>query len=150
MTGKLSAKAAIDQLVAEFFGAFSPGPEGRVDLGIIKALFIPEGRIIKACGPVPEVCTIAEFIEPREQLLNDGTLVGFQEKEVWERTDLFGNIACRFSLYRKEGTWSGKRFQARGMKTIHFVQTPEGWRMSSLLWDDEREGLTIPREYDCG
>ena len=150
MTGKLTAKAAIDQLVAEFFGAFSPGPEGRVDLGIIRALFIPEGRIIKACGPVPEVCTIAQFIEPRERLLNDGTLVGFREEEVWEQTDLFGNIACRFSLYRKEGTWSGQSFQARGMKTIHFVHTPEGWRMSSLLWDDEREGLTIPMEYDRG
>jgi hypothetical protein len=150
MTGNPSAKTAIDRLVAAFFGAFSPGPGGQVDLGIIKRLFIREGRIIKACGPVPEVYTIAQFIEPRERLLNDGTLVGFREEELSERTDIFGNIACRFSLYRKEGIWSGQAFQGRGMKTIHFVHAPEGWRMSSLLWDDEREGLIIPLEYDQG
>ena len=146
----ISAKSAIDQLVAEFFQAFSPGPGGKVDLGAIRRVFIPEGMIIKACGPVPELYTIPQFIEPRERMLNDGTLVDFLEEEVFERTDIFGNIACRFSLYRKQGTWSGQAFATRGMKTIQFVQTSDGWRMSSLLWDDERAGLVIPSDYGGG
>jgi hypothetical protein len=142
-----AAKAAIDRLVAAFFAAFSPDAEGKVELGVIRRLFLPQGLLIKTCGPVPEVYTVLEFIEPRQRLLNDGTLVDFREEELCERTDIFGNIACRFSLYRKQGIWSGQPFEAMGMKTIQFVLTPEGWRMSSLLWDDEREGLAIPAVF---
>ena len=141
------AKTEIDRLVMDFFEAFSAGSDGKVDLSVIRRVFLPEGLIIKTCGPVPEIYTIPQFIEPRERMLNDGTLVDFREQEVFERTDIFGNIACRFSLYRKQGIWSGQAFEAQGMKTIHFVHTPEGWRMSALAWDDERDGLAIPTEY---
>jgi hypothetical protein len=33
------------------------------------------------------------------------------------------------------------------MKTLQFVLTPAGWRISSLAWDDCREGLDIPADY---
>jgi hypothetical protein len=29
------------------------------------------------------------------------------------------------------------------MKTLQFVRMPEGWRISAVAWDDEREGLTV-------
>ena len=45
-------------------------------------------------------------------------------------------------------------FTARGMKTLHFVLTTEGWRISAGAWDDERDGLLIeaceaPRPEDA-
>ena len=30
------------------------------------------------------------------------------------------------------------------MKTLQFVETPQGWRIASVAWDDEREGLAVP------
>ena len=141
-----SDKLAIDQLIGAFFGVFRNVGGARPDLGQIYNMFIKEGLIIKNSGPVPEITGIAQFIQPRERLLNDGTLTGFEEAEVWERTEIAGNIAQRISVYRKSGSLSGQPFQAWGMKTAQLIRTAEGWRISCLAWDDEREGFTVPRE----
>ena len=56
---------------------------------------------------------------------------------------VFGNVAHRFSGYAKSGTnvkWNAK---ARGMVTTQFINTPDGWKVSSMAWDDERPGLSI-------
>jgi hypothetical protein len=140
------SKAAIDDLTRDFFKAFEPKPDGKVDLSAIRRLFIPEGLIIKTCGGHPEIYSLQQFIEPRQRILNDGTLSDFHEREVTEETRIFGQIACRWSLYQKWGKLSGQAFEAKGMKTIHFIRMPEGWRMNSLIWDDERDGLKISEE----
>jgi len=142
-----AAKAEIDALVAAFFRLFSNREGRKVDLAPIFDLFIPEGTIIKNIGPEPVIYDLKGFIEPREKLLNSGDLVDFWEQEVSERTDIFGNIAQRFSLYRKGGIQAGVSFETLGMKTTQFIRTPKGWRMSSLIWDDCREGLNIPERY---
>ena len=141
------ARTSIDALTAAFFNAFSSEGRDRVDLSVIEQLFIPEGLLIKNCGPIAEICNLRQFIEPREKMLNDGVLVDFREEELTERTEVFGNVAHRFSLYRKSGVLSGEAFETRGMKTIQFIRTQDGWRMSSLAWDDERDGLSIPDRY---
>src|SRR6266404_4013075 len=38
----------------------------------------------------------------------------------------------------------GVLFEARGMISTQFILTPAGWKMSSMAWDDERPGLSIP------
>ena len=35
---------------------------------------------------------------------------------------------------------SGQRFEAKGMKSIQLVNTEQGWRICSVVWDDERDG----------
>ena len=39
-------------------------------------------------------------------------------------------------------------FAARGVKTLHFVRTAAGWRLSAAAWDDERDGVMIDAEED--
>jgi hypothetical protein len=144
------AKAEIDALVAAFFGLFATAGGRHVDLTPIFALFIPEGTIIKNVGPQPVIYDLKGFIAPREQLLNGGELSEFWEEEVAERTDIFGNIAQRLSVYRKGGVQAGARFEAMGMKTTQFVRTPQGWRISSLVWDDCADGRDVPARYRSG
>lgn len=146
----VAAKREIDQLVAAFFRLFRNDLGRPVDLSPIYDLFIPSGVVIKNLGGDPEVYDLAGFIAPRAALLNGGRLTGFWEREVAERTDIFGSIAQRFSHYRKGGVLDGVAFEADGMKTTQFVRTPQGWRMSSLAWDDCREGLMTPREFAGG
>ena len=140
-------KLIIDELTSKFLGLFSVKVGSKADLSMIYQLFIPEGLIIKNVSSTPEIYNLQQFIEPREKMFNEGVLVDFKEEELSEKTEIFGNIAHRFSLYRKSGVMSDKAFETRGMKSIQFVKTPEGWKMCSLAWDDEREGLTIPDEY---
>ena len=140
--GTETDKQAIDRLIAAFFGVFCNKGGARPALDQMYDMFIKEGLVIKNSGPVPEIATVAQFIQPRERLLNDGTLTEFEEAEVSARTHIAGNIAQRISVYRKSGILGGQPFQARGMKTAQLVRTPSGWKISCLAWDDEREGFT--------
>jgi RimJ/RimL family protein N-acetyltransferase len=137
-------KDCIDGLTASFFRLFAANEAGNVSLERIRRLFVAKGVIVKACGEAYELYDLAQFIAPREKLLNDGTLVGFREWEESARTEVFGCIAQRISFYRKSGRLNGTAFETRGVKTFQFVKTPRGWRISALAWDDERPGLKLP------
>jgi hypothetical protein len=77
-----------------------------------------------------------------------GELTRFHEAEIAETTEVFGNVAQRFSAYIKSGALNGVSFEARGMISTQFILTPDGWRMSSMAWDDERSGLRLPKHYE--
>ncbi|RNB91373.1 DUF4440 domain-containing protein [Brevibacillus fluminis] len=133
----------IESLTAAFFRAFTnKGMEPPVET--ICQLFVPGGIVIRNTTGTPDIYSLREFIEPRKELLMSGTLTDFEEEELDSRTEIFGNIAHRFSLYRKAGIQNGAAFEAKGMKTLQFVSTPEGWKLCSVAWDDEREGLAVP------
>jgi hypothetical protein len=138
-----AVKAELDRLTSEFFRAVSFEPGGAPSYRNIPALFIERGLLIKNVSPTPEISSVQEFIEPREALVSSGTLTRFHESEISESTVIFGNVAHRFSAYAKSGISSGKSFVARGMITTQFVNTPSGWKMSAMAWDDERPGLSI-------
>ena len=127
----------IDGLTAAFFNLFALDAGGRVDLDGIHDLFIPEGVIVKACVGAMEVYDVCAFVTPRVQLLNSGAFTSFHEQEVSGQTDIFQNIAQRFSRYRKWGERAGMTFEQFGTKSIQFVRTPEGWKISALVWDDD-------------
>lgn len=127
----------IDLLTAAFFASFSLEDGGRVNLERIHALFIPKGLIVKAVTGSFEAYDVAAFVAPRVALLNSGAFASFHEEEVSGTTEIFGNIAQRFGRYRKWGIQNGQAFEQFGTKTMQFVRTPEGWRISALAWDDD-------------
>jgi len=128
-------KAEIDALTAEFLGAFDNRGGRSADVARIRRLVLPGGVIVKT-GPEFTVYTVDEFIEPRQRLLADGRLAEFSEWETSERTEIAGGIASRFSEYRKSGVLDGEPFEGGGTKTVQFVRTPEGWRISAVAWYD--------------
>ncbi|MBT2445501.1 GNAT family N-acetyltransferase [Streptomyces sp. ISL-36] len=129
-------QAELDRLMRVFVGAFTNVGDIRPDLGVIRDVFIPQGRIIANVGDEPVIYDLDAFIEPRQKMLTDGTLTEFSEWEVAERTEIVGSIAHRFSEYHKSGFHRGEWFEGAGHKTTQFVRTPSGWRMASLAWDD--------------
>lgn len=122
--------------MSAFLGAFTNTGGSRPNVDVIREVFIPQGMIINNVGREPVLYDLDAFIEPREKLLTDGTLTEFSEWEVAERTEIFGSIAHRFSDYRKSGFLDGEWFEGSGRKTTQFIRTPDGWRMSSMAWDD--------------
>ena len=83
-------------------------------------------------------------------MVRAGDLTRFREAELSESTQIFGNVAQRFSAYEKSGTMKGVPFEARGMISTQFIATPSGWRMTAMVWDDERAGLSIPEQRSQG
>ncbi|OOG37188.1 hypothetical protein [Polaromonas sp. A23] len=139
-----AVKNELDALALAFFRAVSFEPGSAPPYGDIPALFIDAGLLIKNTGAAPEISSVHEFIAPRQALVDGGALTRFREWELSETTQIFGNIAHRYSAYGKAGTMKGEAFEARGMISTQFVKTPEGWKMSAMAWDDERPGQTLP------
>ena len=128
----------IDTLTARFFNLFT-NKDGRVpNVKDIKSIFIPKGILINNTEETPGIYDLDGFIKPREEMLTNGTLTNFCEREISHSTELFGNIAQRFSLYEKTGELNGEHFETKGMKTIQFVKVKGGWKMSSVTWCDEK------------
>lgn len=138
-----AVQAELGRLTSEFFRAVSFESGGSPSYASIPALFIERGLLIKNVTSTPEISSVQEFIEPREALVASGTLTRFHESEISETTVIFGNVAHRFSAYAKSGTSGGNSFETRGMVTTQFINTPAGWKMSAMAWDDERPGLSI-------
>lgn len=131
------SKAEIDVVTAEFFGAFDNRGGKAADVGRIRRLMLP-GGVIVSTGPDLTSYTVDEFIEPRRSCCCPASkLVEFSEWETSERTEIAGDIASRFGEYRKSGILDGEPFEGGGTKTIQFVRTPEGWRITAFAWFDQ-------------
>ena len=129
----------IDALTVRFFDSFT-NKDGRVpNVKEIKSIFIPKGILISNTKDPAALYALDDFIRPREEMLTNGTLTNYCEREISHRTELFGNIAQRFSLYEKSGELNGEYFETKGMKTIQFIKVNGKWKMSSLAWSDEFE-----------
>ena len=139
--------AELKSLMDAFFHAVSFKAGEKPNYSRIHGLFIESGLLIKNSGTVPEISTVRQFIEPRQASVDAGELTRFHESEIAETTEVFGNVAHRFSAYVKSGTLKGVSFEARGMISTQFILTPAGWRMSSMAWDDERPGLKLAKHY---
>ena len=140
-------KSEFDRLIAEFFQAVSFQEGARPPYDRLYDLFIDNGLLIKNNSTTPEITTVSQFIEPRAALIASGQLTFFNEIELAEITEIFGNVAHRFSTYEKTGNQNGAPFAVRGVISTQFILTPKGWKMSAMAWDDERPGVAIPDRY---
>ncbi len=62
------------------------------------------------------------------------------------RVETFSDIAHVFSTYESRRAPGEKPF-ARGINSFQLVKTGAGWKIMTILWDSEREGLMIPDKY---
>ncbi|MBV8251547.1 MAG: hypothetical protein JO154_02990 [Chitinophaga sp.] len=127
----------IDQLVKSFFSVFTNVNGHTPDFTLIFQLCIPAAVIIKKSGLQEEIYNLQTFIAPRKQLLTDGRLTDFEEKETSGITQVLGNIAQRTSKYVKHGLLNGAEFSGRGNKLFQFIKTTTGWKIAAVVWEDE-------------
>jgi hypothetical protein len=135
-----SDETAIEALVGAFFSAFTSGPDAAARLDGLRRIMLPGATVVRTCGLPVEVYDIESFIAPRLALLTSGEISEFEEWPEPGRTDVFGDIAHWWGAYGKRWRADGEVHTGRGMKTMSFVRTDDGWRISSAAWDDERQG----------
>ena len=131
-------KTLIDNTAKLFFDIFTNTGNKQPDWELIYEICIPKAIIIKKIGSTEKVYSLQSFIEPRKIILSDGTLTDFEENEINEETRIIGNIAQRFSRYQKTGFLNGKSFKEYGNKFFQFIKTNDGWKINSLVWEDDK------------
>ena len=69
----------------------------------------------------------------------------FYEIEIARRIDLFGNVAHVWSAYEARTSLDDAEPERRGINSIQLFRDPDlGWRIIAMIWDNERDGLTLP------
>jgi len=129
-------KIHIDNITKQFFDIFNNTHQRQPDWTTLYNICIDETIIIKKTGLTQIIYDVASFIEPRKAILTNGTLTNFREIELDEETKIAGHIAQRYSNYQKTGNLNGTDFTENGTKLFQFIKTINGWKINSLVWED--------------
>jgi hypothetical protein len=129
----------IAALLAEVYEALS-GPPGERDWLRFRRCYASDARMMPSRrterGIVREIFDLDRYIESRSALLAQ---TAFYEREVARRTLVFGDIAHAWSVYEARFALDGP-VALRGVNSVQLHRGDSGWRIVSVLWDNERSG----------
>jgi hypothetical protein len=137
--------AAIGAIVEEMYAMIS-GPKGPRDWSRQAHCFHPEARQIRtfidADGrPACTIMGLGDYARDTTPFFAEND---FYEVEIGRRIDLLGNIAHVWSAYEARNAPGDAAPERRGINSIQLFRDPElGWRIMAMLWDNEREGVTL-------
>lgn len=140
MTDKLDFR----DMTRELYRVVS-APAGQRDWNAVRPYYHPQARLVRT-GVNPDgssfarVMSLGEYIENVEGLLQGAQ---FSEVEVAHEAVVFGNVARVTSVY--EYAWkapAGSR-DGRGVNFFTLVTDGERWRIMSIVWDNERAGVSL-------
>ncbi|HEY2725573.1 MAG TPA: hypothetical protein VGI61_00240 [Parafilimonas sp.] len=139
-------EVAIKKTVDDAYAAisFNQGELPRYDS--IKYAFIPQAQLINFISDTAQILSIDDFVRAFKNYVDSSKIQTFQEQEIYGRTDQFGNIAQRISSY-KTYINSADIVKERGVNSFQLIKTPQGWKVSSIIWNVEKPGLSIPDYY---
>lgn len=137
---------AIKKAVDDAYKAISFKPGQVVNFSAIKTYFIPNAQLLNFRNDTLEVMNIDQFVNTYKEFILSDTIKLFYEEEIKGSTDQFGRIAQRMSTY-KTYINTMDSVAERGVNSFQLIKTPQGWKVSSIIWDVESNKLRIPDYY---
>jgi hypothetical protein len=145
-------KAQIGAAVDEMYAMIS-GPKGPRDWSRQARCFHPAARQIRTSldeigRPVMKMMSLEQYARDTTPYFAEND---FFEIEIGRRIDLFGNMAHVWSAYEARRSLDDAEPERRGINSIQLFRDPEhGWRIVSMIWDNERAGVEVPAELTSG
>jgi len=138
--------SSLDGLFDALYSSIS-GPPGGQDFELSRRIHHPDARLVRTGVDAEGNPTILSFsVDSYEEnvrgILGD---MHFYEIETERRTVRFGNVAQAYSAYEARDRPEGGRLIKKGLNFAHLYNDGSRWWLMHLIWDDEREGVAIPR-----
>jgi hypothetical protein len=140
--------ATIDSTINTLYTVISGEAGAKRDWDKFKSLFVPGGMLRATVKTQTGTRRLVEFT-PDQYIERNGPAFerqAFYEKEIFRKTDQFGDIANVFSTYSSSATKDGEPFQ-RGINTIQMRYDGTRWWIVSLLWQGETADTPLPKQY---
>jgi hypothetical protein len=147
---------SVDHLVAALYNVIS-GPAGQPrDWDRFRSLFVPDGRLgairadAAATTDQPARKSDIVFRTPEGYAERNDPYFkthGFFERSIANRVEEFGNLVHVWSTYESRHAADDAKPFTRGVNAIQIVHAQGRYWLASVLWDDERPGLTLPEKY---
>lgn len=137
----------IDDLVRDYYRAITIRNEHPPELSAVQILFYGDGVLINGSFKQPIGFTASSFVTALESEIAEGNLSQYIIHEIHGKTEVYGKLARRVSIYEYNlGEETSGRLP-RGVNYIQFVEFKGNWRILSMAWYDENENYLIPMEY---
>jgi hypothetical protein len=142
-------------LVASLYDVVS-GPAGQRDWDRFRALFVPDGRLgwivpeSAATKDKPARKGDAVFLTPDIFMQQNDPYFktnGFFERSIAIRVDEFGNLVEVWSTKESRDAKDDAQPSSRGIDSFQIVHAHGRFWIASLIFDDERPGVTLPAKY---
>lgn len=136
----MTDEEAIGNVIDEMYAMIS-GPAGPRDWSRQKNCFLPEARQVRTWvddrgRPQMKMMGLDDYSENTTPFFaaND-----FYEIETARRIAVFGNMAHVWSNYEARTSPDDEEPERRGINSIQLFRHPDdGWRIVSMIWDNER------------
>jgi hypothetical protein len=140
-------KTDFREMTRALYSVVSAAPEDR-DWNSVRHYYHPEARLVRTGvnpdgSPFVSVFTLDAYIENVRQVLEG---VRFSEVEVAQESVVFGNVARLTSVYEYTRQAGAATIRGRGVNFFTLVHQDGQWRVMSIVWDNERPGLSLPPE----
>lgn len=133
-----TTETEIGALLAALYEVISFEEGGEPDWERMKTLFSPHARLTHVTPEGVDHLDLAAFQRMGRELIELGTYTSFHERESRRCLHVFGDVAHVLSAYETRRAPDALEPFARGVNSIQLVREGPGWRVLSLLWDEER------------
>ncbi|MCB2204050.1 hypothetical protein KQI65_04820 [bacterium] len=146
---RASDHSSIDAIVRALYASVSGRAGEKDDWDRLRALFTQSARLQPVVWKGKDdvqlrTVSVDDYIRSATKYFESGS---FHEREIGRRVERFGHIAHVFSTYESFEHAEDPLPFARGINSIQLYHDGSRWWILSVLWDEEREGSSIPDHY---
>lgn len=111
----------------------------------VRELYHPRATMVRTgvdTGGRPFVLamTFDEYVDNVAELLAGNE---FSETEIRQDVTVFGNVARLVSVYEFTSRSADATRHGRGVNFFNLVNEGHGWKIMNIVWDNERDGLSL-------
>jgi hypothetical protein len=140
---------SLDTIIETLYGVISGEKNEERNWELFRYLFKPEAKLIPS-GMNKNGVFEVRYMTPENYIDSAGKWLmenGFYEKEIYRKTETFGNITHIFSTYESfKSTTDTKPFM-RGINSIQLLNDGNRWWIVNIYWTQESEDNPIPARY---
>ncbi|MFD1096483.1 hypothetical protein [Salegentibacter chungangensis] len=137
---------AIQDAVLESYRAFSFKEGSKPDYKDLRSKFTSAAQVAFKRGDSLMSLPVDEYLKSHQENVEQGNLRALEERQVFSKTEFFGNIAHHLSTYEARIN-SEDSIAERGIISYQLLKKDDKWLIHSMIWDSEKENLPIPEEY---
>ncbi|WP_207426308.1 hypothetical protein [Pedobacter sp. SYSU D00535] len=137
----------IDLVIKEFYDCVCFNPEHYPKYDRLQELFYGDGKLMNCNYEKPLDFTVASYTQAVMHQIEEGNSTFYVQQEISDITEVFGRTAQRISVY--EYSFEAEAIQPwkRGVNYVQLIFAEGKWKIVSMIWSDEKEGVTIPETY---
>lgn len=136
----------IDHLTERFYQGVSFNTEHFPNFDQVQELFSGSGKLINNSSNPPVDFTVQTYAHSIMSQIEAGDASYFVQQEISDKTEIFGNMAQRISVFEYSFVKNTPDWQ-RGVNFIQYICTDSKWLITSMIWTFEKESLPIPDKY---